>query len=140
MMRALVILGILVAGEAEALTPIPECVPDGAERAAGVSEYSVTWHSNGFVLYPDWAKDYRLILDDCKGQRRLEMTAPKLGDATDRAIAQDAMFDAVNAALDSKQRYTMRQIQVIARQAGAKTRMGRAEYVSCGCDRYGNEG
>jgi hypothetical protein len=140
MIRALAMSGFLVAGQAQALTPIPECVPEGPERAAGVSEYTVSWHGNGFVFYTSWDEDYRLILDDCKGQRRLVMTAPKRGDVNDRAIAQDAMYAAVSAALESKQRYTLRQIQAIAREAGAKTRVDRAGYVSCGCDRYGDEG
>jgi hypothetical protein len=140
MLRALVSIGILVAGQAQALTPIPECVPDGAERAAGVSEYSVSWHGNGFALYSQWSDDYQLVLDDCEGQRRLLMTAPKLGNVNDTAIAQDLMFNAVFAALESRQRYTMGQIQAIARKAGAKTTLGAAGYVSCACERWGNEG
>jgi hypothetical protein len=139
MIRALAMMGILGTGQALALTPIPECTPVGAERDAGVGEYTVAWHGGGFVLYASWDAQYRLFLDDCKGQRRLEMQSAKKTDPTDNAMAQDALYSAVSAALESKQRYTMRQIQAIAREAGAKTRMGKADYVSCGCDRYGGE-
>jgi hypothetical protein len=139
MIRALAIIGLLAAGRVQALTPLPECTPDGDERAAGIGDYSVQWHGAGFALYPAWDEDYRLILDDCKGQRRLVMQSVRKDDPNDNAMAQMAMSDAVLAALESNQRYTMGQIQAIARQAGAKTRMGKAEYVSCACDRYGDE-
>lgn len=139
MIRALAILGILGTGQAAALTPLPECTPEGAERAAGIYDYSVQWHGGGFVLYPAWDEEYRLILDDCKGQRRLIMQSVKLADPNDNAMAQTVLFDAVIGALESRQRYTMGQIQAIAREAGAKTRMGKAPYVSCGCDRWGDE-
>jgi hypothetical protein len=142
MIRALVSFGILMAGQAQALTPLPECSATGAERAAGIGEYSTRWHGNGFVLYPSWVAEtgeYRLILDDCKGQRRLVMTSVKLDDPTANADAERKMDDAVMAALESKQRYGMGQIQAIARQAGAKTKPGKATYVSCACDRYGDE-
>jgi hypothetical protein len=143
MIRALVFLGILMTGQAQALTPLPECSPAGAERAAGIGEYSTRWHGNGFALYPSWVSEtgeYRLILDDCKGQRRLVMTSVKLDDPNANADAERKMDDAVQAALESKQRYTMGQIQAIAREAGAKTKLGRATYQSCACDRYGDEG
>jgi hypothetical protein len=136
------IMEILVAGQAMALTPLPECMPEGAERAAGIGEYSTRWHGNGFVLYPNWVSEtgeYRLILDDCKGQRRLIMTSVKLDDPNANADAERKMDDAVQGAVESKQRYTMRQIQAIAREAGAKTKLGTATYVSCGCDRYGDK-
>ncbi|MCU0829769.1 MAG: hypothetical protein MUE52_20915 [Tabrizicola sp.] len=142
MIRALAIMGILGAGQAMALTPLPECVPEGAERAAGIGEYSTRWHGNGFVLYPSWAADtgeYRLILDDCKGERRLVMTSVKLDDPNANADAERKLDEAVQAALVSKQRYSMGQVQAIARDAGAKTKLGKATYVSCGCDRYGDE-
>lgn len=142
MIRALGIIGMLAAGQAHALEPLPECTTSGAERAAGVNDYSTRWHGNGFVLYPSWFEgtgDYRLILDDCKRQRRLVITSVKLDDPNANADAERKMDDAVTAAVESQQRYTMGQIQAIAREAGAKTMLGRATYVSCGCERYGNE-
>jgi hypothetical protein len=142
MIRALVSFGILMAGQAQALTPLPECSATEAERAAGIGEYSIRWHGNGFVLYPNWVADtgdYQLILDDCNGLRRLVMTSVKLDDPNANADAERKMDDAVQAALDSKQRYKLGQILAIAREAGAKTKLGRATYVSCACDRYGNE-
>jgi hypothetical protein len=142
MIRALAMSGILMTGQAQALTPLPECISTGAERAAGIGEYSTRWHGNGFALYPHWVSEtgeYRLILDDCKGQRRLVMTSVRLDDPNANADAERKMDEAVQAALDSKQRYSMGQIQAIARQAGAKTRLGKATYQSCACDRYGDE-
>jgi hypothetical protein len=140
MILALAMVGLLATGQAQALTPIPECVPEGAERAAGVGEYTVAWHGGGFVLYTSWDVEYRLFLDDCKGQRRLMMQSARQDDPTETAMAQDALYEAVSAALESKQRYTMGQIRAIARATGARTKLGKASYVSCGCDRWGDEG
>jgi hypothetical protein len=53
--------------------------------------------------------------------------------------ARDAVFDVVFDALESEEQYTMRQIGRIAREAGAKTSMGKTDYVSCGCELYGKE-
>lgn len=142
MIRTLAMVGLLITGQAQALTPLPECSATGAERAAGIGEYSTRWHGNGFVLYPSWVSEtgeYRLILDDCRGQRRLMMTSVKLDDPNANADAERKMDDAVTAALESKQRYGIGQIQAIARQAGAKTKLGKATYVSCACDRYGDK-
>jgi hypothetical protein len=142
MIRALAMVGLLMTGQAQALTPLPECSATGAERAAGIGEYSTRWHGNGFVLYPNWVADsgdYQLILDDCKGQRRLVMTSVKLDDPNANADAERKMDDAVQAALDSKQRYSMGQIQAIAREAGAKAKLGKATWQSCACDRYGDK-
>jgi hypothetical protein len=142
MIRALAMGGLLMTGQAQALTPLPECSATGAERAAGIGEYSTRWHGNGFVLYPSWVSEtgeYRLILDDCKGQRRLVMTSVKLDDPNANADAERRMDDAVQTALASKQRYTMGQIQAIAREARAKTQLAKAAYQSCACDRWGDE-
>jgi hypothetical protein len=142
MIRALVMVGLLMTGQAQALTPLPECSATGAERAAGIGEYSTRWHGNGFVLYPNWVADtgdYQLILDDCNGHRRLVMTSVKLDDPNANADAERKMDDAVQVAMESKQRYSMGQIQAIAREAGAKTKMGRATYVSCGCGLWGDK-
>jgi hypothetical protein len=140
MIRMLAMIGVLAAAQAQALTPLPQCSATGAERAAGIGEYSTRWHGNGFVLYPSWESgtgEYRLILDDCNGQRRLVMTSVKRDDPDANAEAERRMDDAVMAALESKQRYRMGQIQAIARDAGAKTKVGRAGYVSCGCTLFG---
>jgi hypothetical protein len=142
MIRTLAMVGLLTAGQAQALTPLPECSATGDERAAGIGEYSTRWHGNGFVLYPSWFEgtgDYRLILDDCNNQRRLVMTSVKLDDPNANADAERKMDEAVTAAMESKQRYTMGQIQAIAREAGAKTKLGKATYISCACDRYGDK-
>ncbi len=48
-----------------------------------------------------------------------------------------ALFDAVEKAVRSKQRYTMGQIEAIGTAAGARTKLGAAGFVSCACERYG---
>ena len=138
MIRALPILAILGAAQAQAFSPEAECMPDGAERAAGVSEYDVRWSGNGFVLYSVFGDEFWLILDDCAGQRRLKMVVAKKDTIRADLAARDRLWDAVDAALESRQQYTMGQIQAIGRDAGAKTRLVKADYVSCGCERYGD--
>lgn len=139
MIKTLAIVGLLYAGQAQAFSPAEECAPDGAEREAGVGAYDVYWHGGGFVLYVTWQEDVRMHLEDCKGQRRLVMQLVEGPDLETTLAARDAVFDAVFEALESDKQYTMRQIGSIARAAGAKTSMGRADYLSCGCDRYGGE-
>jgi hypothetical protein len=139
MIRALAMVGILVTGQAHALTPLPECVTDGAEREAGLGEYSVNWHGSGFVAYTAWSGDYRMFLDDCKRQLRLVMTVEPQVDRDATAQMQFALDDAIYGALNSKQRYTMAQIEAIARKVGATTQRGRASYVSCACELWGDE-
>jgi hypothetical protein len=139
MIRALAILGILMAGQAHAFSPAEECNPEGAERAAGIGEYDVYWHSGGFVLYVTWQEDVRMHLENCKDQRRLVMKLVEGPDLKATLAARDAVFDAVFDALESDEQYTMRQIGRIARAAGAKTSMDLTDYVSCGCELYGGE-
>jgi hypothetical protein len=142
MIRGLAMVGLMMTGQAQALTPLPECSATGAERAAGIGEYSTRWHGNGFVLYPNWVADsgdYQLILDNCQGQRRLIMTSVRLDDPNANADAERRMDDEVMAALESKQRYTMGQIAAFAREAGAKIKLGKASYVSCACVLYGDK-
>jgi len=139
MIRTLAIVGLLCAGPAQAFSPAAECLPEGAERQAGVHEYDVHWHGGGFVFYVTWHEGAGLFLDDCKGQRRLVMRSAEGDGPYATYEAQRALMDVVLASLESKQRYTMGQISAVAREAGAKTKMGKADYVSCGCDLYGNK-
>lgn len=123
-MRAAVLaMAVLTAGEAVALTPLPEC------HDAAVGDYNIGWHGGGFVAYAPWAgEDYRVILDDCGGGQRLMMTI---------AYDDNAKLDVVWRALEAKQSYTMSRIAGIAREAGAKITQGRASYESCACQKYG---
>lgn len=111
---------------------MPECSdPD-------VGVYDVAWHRDGFVFYGGGRYDdgeTLLVLEDCKGQRRLTMRIVEK-DSFDRPEGS-ALFDAVDKAVRSKQRYTMRQIEAIGKAAGARTRLGAADSVSCACAKYG---
>jgi hypothetical protein len=113
---------------------MPEC------GDPGVGVYDVAWHEGGFVFYAGGRYDdgeTLLVVDDCPRQRRLTMQIFDK-DNIDRPKGS-ALFDAVDAAVRSKQRYTMGQIEAIARAAGARTTRGAAAYVSCACEKYGAE-
>ena len=120
------------------------CGPVGAEvympecSDAGVGVYDVAWHGGGFVFYAAGRYDdgeTLLFVEDCPGQRRLTMRIVEAGDL-DRPRG-GALFDAVDRAVRSKQGYTMGQIQAIGRDAGARTKLGAADDVSCACRLYG---
>lgn len=109
---------------------MPECGdPD-------IGLYDVAWHQGGFVFYGAGRHDAGetlLVIEDCPRQRRLTMQVFDKGNTSKGA----ALFDTVDAAVRSKRRYTMGQIQAIAREAGAKTKLGQATSVSCACFKYG---
>lgn len=111
---------------------MPECSdPD-------IGFYDVVWHQGGFVFYGGGRYDdgeTLLVIDDCPRQRRLTMQVFDKGDID--GPKGSALFDAVDAAVRSKQRYTLGQIQAIAKAAGARTTLGKAASVSCACEKYG---
>ena len=133
MKQALAIIATLgLAGSAGAEVYMPEC------SDPGVGVYDVAWHQGGFVFYGGGQYDEgetMLVVDDCPRQLRLTMQIFEKGDI-DRPKG-GALFEAVDAAVRSKQRYTMGQIEAIARAAGARTKRGAATYVSCACEKYG---
>jgi hypothetical protein len=128
MIRALAILGLLVAGKAQALTPVPECFD------AAVGEYDVEWQGGGFIFYQAFSDGpYHLLLDDCRNDRRLSMILEAKGTEGEIWMAEEALYKRVFAALRSEKSYTMRQIAAIAKESGARTKLGKATYQSCGC-------
>jgi hypothetical protein len=111
---------------------MPEC------SDAGVGVYDVAWHGGGFVFYAGAAMTTARpagLSRIAPGQRRLTMRIVEAGDL-DRPRG-GALFDAVDRAVRSKQGYTMGQIQAIGRDAGARTKLGAADDVSCACRLYG---
>jgi hypothetical protein len=111
---------------------MPEC------SDPGVGVYDVAWHGGGYVFFAGGRYDdgeTLLVLDDCAKQRRLTMQV--FDDVNTDRPKGAALFDTVDRAVRSKQAYTMRQIEAIARKAGAKTVLGAASFRSCGCEKYG---
>lgn len=128
-------MAVLAAGgPAAAELPPQEC------HDAGFGGYDVLWHDGGFVLYPGRYShdDYRLVLEDCAGNRALTIVRaydkPALQDNWDDS---EALHAAIDAALTSKRAYTMAQIGDIARKHGAKATIGAMGYESCACEKYG---
>jgi hypothetical protein len=114
---------------------MPEC------GDPGVGVYDVAWHGGGYVFFAGGqydAGETLLVLDDCPKQRRLTMQIFD-DDKIDKPRG-GALFDAVDKAVRSQQSYTMRQIEAIARKAGAKTVFGPASFTSCACEKYGAVG
>lgn len=133
MKPAALIAALVLAGQAGAESVyMPEC------GDADVGLYDVTWHADGFVFYGGGRYDdgeTLLVLEDCPRQRRLTMRIVEKGDI-DRPKGEK-LFETVEKAVTSRQAYTMGQIEAMARQAGASTKLGAATHVSCACEKYG---
>jgi hypothetical protein len=133
--RAALIAALGLAGQAGAEVYMPEC------SDPGVGVYDVAWHQGGFVFYASGlydAGETLLILEDCSAQQRLTMRIVDT-DIVDKPKG-GALFDVVEKAVQSKQRYTMGQIAGIARETGAKVNQRKASDVSCACKTYGGQG
>jgi hypothetical protein len=133
-MRALAIMAVLAAGQAAAELPPQECHDEG------VGGYDIIWHNGGFVLYPGryTHEDYRLTLEDCPGDRALQIVLLYQGDdLVEKWDRDEVLIAAVEKALQSQQRYTLGQIAAIARDAGARTKITTLPYESCACATYG---
>lgn len=129
-----VMVALAAAGPAAAEVPLQECHDDA------VGGYDIIWHHGGFVLYPGRYShaDYRLTLEDCPGDRALQIVLAYAGsDLVEKWDQDEALIAAVEKALQSKRRYTMGQIAAIARENGARTRIAPLGYESCACATYG---
>lgn len=132
MKLAALIAALGLAGQAGAEVYMPEC------SDADVGVYDVAWHADGFVFYGGGSYDdgeTLLVLEDCPRQRRLTMRIVETDDVDRPKGAR--LFETVERAVRSPQGYTMGQIEAMARQAGARTKLGAATQVSCACRKYG---
>ncbi|MGC1495171.1 MAG: hypothetical protein WA790_05130 [Sulfitobacter sp.] len=131
-----IVLGLIMAAPASAMTPVPMCAGTSVE-----GDYSV-WDARnvegGFVTYvgeDEAGQKAIVVLEHCKSGKALVANAVS-GDTDEAADYIDNVRDAVDDYVYTQSQHTMKQIKAGLRTRGIKSRIKTIKAESCGCATY----